>query len=348
MTAKKLFPVDLGLAIEQWTAQLTLLYRPTNDLEIMLIAAMARAAAKIDHAEKLKIIDVERCMERAVYAWDDDRMHHIHDLAGHLSSDCERVARALSWSKQGVEYLARHWRGLRETLAATGGWDEAQKSLAFDLLGIRQEHRAGCPRLRPDADTAELAQLVESELARLQKRLDDFLLALDEADQAAAAVGMPVEEDGITKQLRRYELEARSQYNSAKRALLQGRARAAEAAQPSDAPVTPSAGPAPAAAGKKKTTGPCPTPRPRTSQSALNYLMERARLLSESTAARPAAEHEPAEPASHAANDDEDAPQGAQPAAEPVSRPDHGAASKRQRRELRRRMRAQKKGRCHK
>jgi hypothetical protein len=96
MTSKTLFPHDLAAAIAQWTADLTALYCPTTTIETILIADMARGAAQMDHAQKLKVLDLERCMQRATLCWDDDRCVYINDLAERLPTDCERVARALN------------------------------------------------------------------------------------------------------------------------------------------------------------------------------------------------------------------------------------------------------------
>jgi hypothetical protein len=160
-------------------------------------------------------------------------------------------------------------------LRATGRWDEAQKNLAYDLLGVRREFRAGCTVLPPDASAGTMDRLVRSELGRLQSRLDNFLLALDATDQAMAVAGMPIEEDNSTGNLRRYEADARRTYRNAKGMLLSLRAQAA--ARDRGEPAEPPPPPKPVAPRAKPVDRP-PTPRPVTSKATMKYLVERARL----------------------------------------------------------------------
>src|SRR5262249_36388592 len=154
------------------------------------------------------------------FFWDSDRQAYIEDLGARLARDPHRIAGALKQTKQGVEWILENWSGLSDSLSTNGRWNDDQRSLALDLLGVAPVHRDGTTRVPPDADAATLAALVEAEIDRLHDRLESGLLNLDEAERAMAAAGMPTEEDAQTRRLRRYEAAARRALNSAKTELL--------------------------------------------------------------------------------------------------------------------------------
>jgi hypothetical protein len=94
-------------------------------------------------------------------------------------------------------------------LQTRGGWDEAQRRLAFDLLGVPPELRDGSLKVPPENDAQALAGLVNAQIARLREELEESLIDLDEATQAMAAGGMPFEEDATTARQRKYEAASR-------------------------------------------------------------------------------------------------------------------------------------------
>src|SRR5262249_7856586 len=130
-------------------------------------------------------------------------------LGARLSRDPQRVARALEATKQGAEWSLLHWGGLADVVETNGVWDEAQRRLALDLLGVPHVLRNGNLVLPAEDDTAGLAELAESEMARLRERIENRLVPLDAATQMMAAAGMPYEEDKLTARLRKYEAAAR-------------------------------------------------------------------------------------------------------------------------------------------
>ena len=181
--------------------------------EELLITRMARAeVVQPDRAATMTIIiDIRACViDRAadLSLWDDDREDSIARLAARLAKDPRRVSLALYRTKQGTALLLEHWEGLGDALRTNGGWDEAQRALAFDLLGVPAVLRSGSTLVPDAADAAGLAALVEPRPSPLAERYEGVLSSLDEARRAAAAVGMGLEEDAESARLRRYEASA--------------------------------------------------------------------------------------------------------------------------------------------
>ncbi|MEA2502149.1 MAG: hypothetical protein QOD01_2260, partial [Actinomycetota bacterium] len=149
--------------------------------EEWLVGQMALASARLDRCAELAIADLRRTVDRALLCWEEDRRKAVEDLGARLPRDPARVAQALGGSRQGADWLIERWEGLGEALGTNGGWDEAQRRLGFDLLGVAPELRNGSTRVPPEADAAALAALVEREAARLRGRRERSLDALDEA-----------------------------------------------------------------------------------------------------------------------------------------------------------------------
>src|SRR4051812_49188489 len=212
MRAKTLFPDDLAAAIARRTAELVSQLAPGSPYEAFLVDEMARASAKIDRCAEMLIIDLQRVIDRAELYWDSDRQALVDDLGARLPRDPARVAPALGRSKQGSDWLLARWQGLGEVLETNGAWDEAQRRLAFDLLGVPPELRHGSRAVADATDAPALAAQVAQQVARLQDEQEASLLDLDEQMQALAAAGMPPGEDAATKRLRRYEASSRREF----------------------------------------------------------------------------------------------------------------------------------------
>jgi len=200
------------------------------------VGEMARATAKLDRCTELSIIDLQRGIDRAGLCWEADRRKAADDLGARLTKDPGRVARALSRSRQGADWKIERWEGLGEALEANGGWDEAQRRLAFDLLGVEPELRNGSVRVPPEDDAAALAELVAEEIGWLREAQERSLDELDEAEQSMALGGMPLVDDPCTSRLRRYEASSR-------RELLWANAELRRVREGS--PPAPTSGPAP-------------------------------------------------------------------------------------------------------
>jgi hypothetical protein len=226
LTATTRFPEQMQRDIDRRIADFTVVFQPTSEHELSLIAIMARGAVQWDEATKLQVENRDRIMDRAERFWDLDRKEHVLNLGAKLASDPERVQFALSETKQGVDYLISAWSGLLGVLDVNEVWDEAQRSLALDLLGLRREFRNGTPLLRPDSGLDRLRGVAEAEIGRLEAWRRK-LLPSDQSERRMALEGMPMEEDGTTRRLRRYAADAKRTYFQAKKDLLDGRAGAA-------------------------------------------------------------------------------------------------------------------------
>ena len=124
--AKVLFPADLEAEIEKCTAVLTEHHQPTSDYELGIIKNLGRLAAQMERLQVMKVIDLQRTMDRAVVCWDEDREIYIDKLSERLKIDPMGVSRALSRSKQGIAWLLKNWDELILALENQGLWTEEQ------------------------------------------------------------------------------------------------------------------------------------------------------------------------------------------------------------------------------
>ena len=257
LRARVILPDDLAAAVAERTALLRDEFEASTEYEEWLVGEMARAMARLDRCAEMAVADLRRCVDRAALCWEDDRKKAVEDLAARLPKEPSRVVRALRQSRQGADWLLERWEGLDESLRSLGGWDEAQRRLAFDLLGVPLELRLGSTRVPPPADAEGLAGLIRREVARLRDDRDAVLDELDDAERSMAVLGMPLDEDATTARLRRYEASCRRAMNWAHSELRRLKSDA------SPAPKTP-AEPEP--------------PRPTLPKSAVAFLAKRSEL----------------------------------------------------------------------
>ncbi len=85
--ARSVFPPDLKAEIQRRHTILFDQFLPRTQYEVILIGEMARCSAQYDEAATLRIIDAQRCRERALLSWDSDRRAAVEDLAARLSRD---------------------------------------------------------------------------------------------------------------------------------------------------------------------------------------------------------------------------------------------------------------------
>ena len=124
-------------------------------------------------------------------------------LGDRLAARSARVAAELRTTRHGAEWLLRRLaRGLAAALQARGSWDDAQRRLALDLLGIPPELRADHPLGRPAAD---LIGRVRREVRALRRLIRGELALLDEANRRMAAQGFAYDIGPIARRLRGYE-----------------------------------------------------------------------------------------------------------------------------------------------
>jgi hypothetical protein len=269
LMARSVFPPNLQADIEACTAEMTEQFRPATPYETGLVAEMGRATAQLRLCEELKVIDFQRGIDRAVLCWDEDRRDHVHALGARLARDPARVSEALRRTRQGTDWCVERWEGLAEAVEVRGEWTDEQRRLAFDLLGVPLEFRATSRRVPAASEGAALAALAAREIARHGARLEGSLIDLDEAMQALAASGMPMEEDATTRSLRRSESMLRRARDKARAELLRVRAEAAASAPAGSPASTPTTTSPPAA--------PPPRERPILSEAAHEFQIQKIR-----------------------------------------------------------------------
>ena len=216
-------------AILEKTSILTEEFKPETPYERMIIGEMAIARAKLDHASRLIIEDIDRPLFRALNFWEYDQKTNAIKMRTRLAKDPERIANALAGSKAGADLCIGYWSELAAILDSTGDWNEQQRRLAFDLLGICIELRSGSTRVPPVSDKAGLAAVAAGEIARLRQAKGDLLDDLDISSQEDAAAGRPLEDDARTKNLKRQERGFRRDFYKARDELLRSREAAAQA-----------------------------------------------------------------------------------------------------------------------
>ncbi len=141
LMAKELLPEPLASEVKQWTAILTDRFRPATPYEVAQIAIMGRAGAQLERLRNLRVVDMQRAMDRAALCWDTDRCSFTDKIAARLSKDPMRVSRALARTKQGrngccrvgwacVGSLTAMARGTKNSAAWPAIWLEFASSCA--------------------------------------------------------------------------------------------------------------------------------------------------------------------------------------------------------------------------
>ncbi len=208
------------------------------------------------------------------------------------------------------------WELLGSILKDKGGWTDAQRGLAFDLIGVPAALRDGSGVLPPPEDVAGLAAVVEGHYEGLREVQEAVLDEVDASERAMAMGGMPLEEDAPTARLRKYEGSCRRAFNAARAELLRLREAKATASEPFKAE-------------------PPPSHKAPLSEAAIDNLVKRSRIATEMQAAeRSAQATAPAvERPSPSPSPSRSAPV---PAAAPMNRRERRAQEKRDRQAARR------------
>jgi hypothetical protein len=209
----------------------------------MLIGNMAVAKAKLDVCQEQLVLDEDRRMQRVLTFWDVDEEAQALEKSQSLSKRPERTVLALGWTKKGAELLISYWTGLAAAARLHGDWDEPQRRMAYDLLGVREELRSACTLVPEGGDKMALAALAERQIETLQDRIAETLDDDHIRRQALAQQGLGLPDDADSRKLKRNASLARSDYNKALGMLQKGRAEekvaAAADADCNDRPVRP-------------------------------------------------------------------------------------------------------------
>lgn len=224
LRSKVVFSKDMAIRILERNRILDAQMRPKSRYELMLIADMALAKARMDRAAELQIENADRYIDRTIDYWDHDQEARALKLKARLARNPDRVAHELSGFKQGADLMIATWQGLASALEITGDWNEEQRQLSLDLRGVPHVLRVGNWLFPPSVDKATLAATAAREIARLQAKKDDWLDEHDGYNQDDTLSGIQPEDDPTTKRLRRCEASARRDYDKAFAELMRSRA----------------------------------------------------------------------------------------------------------------------------
>ena len=173
-------------------------FRPESEFERGLVEQMAVDSVRLDRCRETYLVLCEDHATRATLCWDEDRRVEAEEIASRLGRDPARTRRRLEQDRHGCEFLIERWEGLGRILREGGEWDDPQRSLALNLLGVPLELRSGTTSVDPpegDQSEAKVFRLllVEAELERLRRRKAEAFDLLDEQDRelARAGIGRP-------------------------------------------------------------------------------------------------------------------------------------------------------------
>jgi hypothetical protein len=227
--------------------------QPKTEFERSLVEQMAVDSVRLDRCRDAFLTLCEDQANRAAICWDEDRRAEAEEIASRLGWEPARSRSRLEQTKHGCEILIERWEGLGRILGESGIWDDSQRSMALNLLGVPLELRAGTTSVDPpEGDQAEAKVfrllLVEAELERLRLRKAEAFDLLDEHDRESAQAGIGAELSKPVKLIARYESAAWRRQMAAQR-ILNGRPR------PKDPVAAKPAAPA-------RPAPPAPRPRP--------------------------------------------------------------------------------------
>jgi len=313
LRSKIVFPDDVEALVEQRTRDFIAEFAPASPYENVLVRDMAVSSVRIERCASLSVADLVRVADRAEFRWEYDRRMSVEDYAVKLPKDPERIAFGLRRTRQGTDFLIEHWDILRAIAREIGRWDDDQRRLAFDMLGIAHELRNTTIDVPAGDDAPRLIALADAQITMLREEQESILDDMDDAERAMAMAGMPVEEDATTMRLRKDESRARTDFAKARKELLRHRAEKTQEKSKAE-PESTSDRPAPSSS---------TTDRPAPSSLTSDYFVTRSRV-----SMRAAVENPIKEPAI------------VEITAREVSTPNEQPRSRRARKELQRRARA--------
>jgi hypothetical protein len=219
---------------------------------------MAVDSVRLDRCRETYLELCEDHANRAALCWDEDRRAEAEEIASRLGWDPARSRSRLEQTRHGCEVLIERWEGLGRILGEIGIWDDSQRSMALNLLGVPLELRVGTTAVDPpegDQSEAKVFRLllVEAELDRLRRRKAQAFDLLDEHDLESAEAGIGAELSKPLKLIARYESAAWRRQMAALK-ILNARPRPPELVAAAIEPVAPP---------KPAPTPPPPAARPR-------------------------------------------------------------------------------------
>ncbi len=196
-----------------WAAE----YRPEGDAAGWALDQVVAASFRVEACTRAFDAAVVDHVGRAGLAWEIDRRLDAEAVASRLARDPALVLRRLESTRHGAELLAGLWTRLGQALDTDGGWTEAQRSIALDLLGVPAAFRDGPTDLdAPDGiDPADhLRGLVRDRLEALDASLAESLEPLDDLIRSQAEAGHTAILAAPARLILRYERDAWRRYHS--------------------------------------------------------------------------------------------------------------------------------------
>ncbi len=191
------FPEAVRQRAAGWYSSL----RPWNDFDEWLVEDVASITIQIEAVTAREAALRESLIDRARFCWDEDRQSEAESLGAQLPKKPSIVVRQLRLTRHGCEWLLVRWESLARILETNGDWNESQRKLALDLLGVPESLREGDPRLH--GGTEALTKLVESQIADLKRLKAEALDLLDARQRENARAGNLLPETSESRALRR-------------------------------------------------------------------------------------------------------------------------------------------------
>lgn len=164
----------------------------TDDAEKqVLLRRLVFESVRLDRCVKAEFATRKAVVQRARLAWDEDRAAEAAALGLKISARPAAVAGELRRGLFGCFWLYDRWTVLRDVLETKEDWDDDERNLALDLLGIDNELRKpGLTSVDRPAEGVSPGDhrfaLADAEMERLVELIDGPMSELDQADQARA------------------------------------------------------------------------------------------------------------------------------------------------------------------
>jgi hypothetical protein len=225
-------PAAEAAKIAQRTRDWSPTIQPKNSYQAWLLGQAATDSVRLERCAVLDMAQRGLVIERAATQWDHDRSLAVQLLAARLALQPALVTAQLRQSKQGCDWLIARWEALEKTLAANGCWSEAQRSRAFDLLGVEHDERPIDDRLTAE-DPGAIKACVRAQVEQLESLKSEALDHLDATEQSLTEEGLSFDMSLPARLLRRYEAACRRGLEWALKQLRKGKPAQSMGSRPS-------------------------------------------------------------------------------------------------------------------
>jgi len=181
-------PAEVNNRFGAWSDEL----KPFGNFDFWISEQICVESVNIQNLRRHEFVLRHAQVHRARTGWEIDRAFDAAELAAELADQPEMVSLRLRMSAHGAALMIGRWEALAAILRIHGRWDEAQRALALDLLGVPQALRQGPTRLDPKdgREAAEvILEVIAAEVAELSRLKAEELDAQDARERAAAELG---------------------------------------------------------------------------------------------------------------------------------------------------------------